>query len=134
MTFSKSTCNRTRSHLCGYGIDAEYPRRFSRFTREKEHPLPFVFSPQEWDHARQSSCPEKALCISFCCKEAMYKALDMPYNFTECTFTGATHNGVQPVFCTKSLCERGGFSTAAARIDRCDTLCVVELFLFGKEL
>ena len=29
---------------------------------------------------------EKLLCASFCCKEALYKAIGTPYNFNECEF------------------------------------------------
>ena len=43
-----------------------------------------VFSRKEVEHIR--TLPDKALgfCSSFCCKEAVFKALGVPFNFTEC--------------------------------------------------
>lgn len=64
-------------------MDAETIARFSRYADQND-PLPMVFSRKEVQHIR--NLPDKALglCSSFCCKEAVYKALGSPFNFTEC--------------------------------------------------
>jgi phosphopantetheinyl transferase (holo-ACP synthase) len=51
---------------------------------DQNDPLPMVFSRKEVVHIR--TLPDKALgfCSSFCCKEAVFKALGVPFNFTEC--------------------------------------------------
>jgi phosphopantetheinyl transferase (holo-ACP synthase) len=79
LTFS-SDSNQT---LIGCGVDGETVARFSRYVDQND-PLPMVFSPKEVEHIR--TLPDKALgfCSSFCCKEAVFKALGVPFNFTEC--------------------------------------------------
>jgi phosphopantetheinyl transferase (holo-ACP synthase) len=64
-------------------VDAETISRFSRYADQND-PLPMVFSQKEVQHIR--NLPDKALglCSSFCCKEAVFKALSAPFNFTEC--------------------------------------------------
>ena len=70
--------------LTGCGVDMESATRFSGLAATDESVMPFVFSARELDHARRQPAPNRALCISFTCKEALRKALDRPYNFTEC--------------------------------------------------
>ena len=79
LTFS-SESDRT---LIGCGVDGETIARFSCYVDQND-PLPMVFSRKEVEHIR--TLPDKALgfCSSFCCKEAVFKALDFPFNFTEC--------------------------------------------------
>jgi phosphopantetheinyl transferase (holo-ACP synthase) len=79
LTFS-SESDRT---LIGCGVDGETVARFSRYA-DQDDPLPMVFSRKEVEHIR--TLPDKALafCSSFCCKEAVFKAMGAPFNFTEC--------------------------------------------------
>jgi hypothetical protein len=51
---------------------------------DESDPLPMVFSQKEARHIQ--SLPDRALglCSAFCCKEAVFKALGSPFNFTEC--------------------------------------------------
>ena len=70
--------------LAGCGIDCEKISRIESITGDDDHPLPFVFSKAEIEHCRKSAEPAQGLCAAFCCKEALYKALRRPYNFTEC--------------------------------------------------
>ena len=48
------------------------------------HPMPFVFTKREIDHARSAQHPEQLLCLSFCCKEALLKAAGQAYDYTAC--------------------------------------------------
>lgn len=43
-----------------------------------------VFSTAEINHIRTLHDQAIGFCASFCCKEATYKALGRPMNFTEC--------------------------------------------------
>lgn len=64
-------------------MDAETIARFSRYT-DQNGPLPMVFSRKEVQYIRNLPDKALALCSSFCCKEAVFKALGSPFNFTEC--------------------------------------------------
>jgi phosphopantetheinyl transferase (holo-ACP synthase) len=67
----------------GCGIDSEIIERFAAFSKD-DHPLPLVFTEKETAYARASATPELMLAVSFCCKEAVVKAIGIPYNYTDC--------------------------------------------------
>jgi phosphopantetheinyl transferase (holo-ACP synthase) len=69
--------------LVSCGIDSEHVRRFVQWENDTSDFLPFVFTKRERRHCRGSA---EALCASFCIKEAFFKALGKPYNFTDCEF------------------------------------------------
>jgi len=69
--------------LIGCGIDAESVDRFRRYDL-RDNPLPMVFSSDEISHIRSLSDRALGLCASFCCKEALFKALGKPYTFNQC--------------------------------------------------
>ena len=71
--------------LLGCGVDAERVARFRKFADET-CPMPMVFSEAEVAHNRTLANPEVGFCASFCCKEALCKALEHPFNFPECEF------------------------------------------------
>ena len=65
--------------LRGAGVDAE---RIDRFRRE---PLEGVFGPGERLRAsRGDGRDAERLCAGFCVKEALWKALEEPYDLREC--------------------------------------------------
>jgi phosphopantetheinyl transferase (holo-ACP synthase) len=74
----------TASCLHGLGVDCEKVRRFDNLQNEGDHPLPFVFSKKEVLHNRSLENPAQGFCMCFCCKEAVFKAIGEPYNFSEC--------------------------------------------------
>lgn len=43
-----------------------------------------VFSEKELEHIRTLEDKSLGFCASFCCKEAFFKAVGVPINFTEC--------------------------------------------------
>jgi phosphopantetheinyl transferase (holo-ACP synthase) len=69
--------------LIGCGVDSETIARFSSYG-DLSDPLPMVFSRKEVAYFQ--TLPDKSLgfCSAFCCKEAVFKALGSPFNFTEC--------------------------------------------------
>lgn len=70
--------------LIGCGIDAERVERFAKMARAGEDPLPMVFTTREVEHARSTASPAVSLAASFCCKEAVLKAIGEPYELTDC--------------------------------------------------
>jgi len=68
------------------GVDAERIDRFLSITRGSDFPMPFVFSAREAKYIQKLANPERGFCASFCCKEALFKALSASYNFPECEF------------------------------------------------
>lgn len=72
--------------LASCGVDAERVDRFLSITRESDFPMPFVFSTKEIKHNQNLANPLRGFCASFCCKEALFKAISASYNFPECEF------------------------------------------------
>lgn len=71
------------SPLFGCGIDVENISRFDKYTCST-NPLPMVFTDREIAHISTLEDQSLGLCATFCCKEALRKAIDIPINFTEC--------------------------------------------------
>ena len=69
--------------LLGAGIDAE---QIARFQRVLASPAGWevAFAPAEISYALGQPEPARALCASFCCKEALYKCLRQPFNYPDC--------------------------------------------------
>lgn len=82
LTWTFSSCCR----LVSCGIDSERVGRFRRWSKDGSAFLPFVFTKKERSRCRRLSNPAAGLCAAFCVKEALYKALGRPYNFTDCEF------------------------------------------------
>jgi phosphopantetheinyl transferase (holo-ACP synthase) len=89
--------------LQGCGIDSEKISRFETIARESGYPFPFVFSRAEMDHCRRLTNPALGLCAAFCCKEALRKAIAVPYNFTDCEALFDEHNRTVSLHLTESL-------------------------------
>jgi phosphopantetheine--protein transferase-like protein len=83
MTSSTSSSD-PRAPLVGCGVDCEAIARFEPMLAADELPMPPVFTRAEVEHARTRPSPARALCACFCAKEAAFKALNAPYNFTDC--------------------------------------------------
>ncbi len=73
-----------KDSLISCGIDAEIIKRFRKWSGNPEDPPPFIYSEREREHVFSFNDPAKPLCVSFCCKEALFKALARPYNFNKC--------------------------------------------------
>ena len=74
----------TSAGLAGCGIDAENADRFARWKREGREPSPLIFSTREIGHCASLPDEPGGFCASFCCKEAVFKALGQPFNGPEC--------------------------------------------------
>jgi len=79
-------------HSCG--VDCESTSRFEALLAGGPHPLPSVFTAREVAFAGSRPDPARALCASFCAKEAIAKALGGLFDFTSCElFAGAADDG-----------------------------------------
>ena len=130
-TFSTWTCE-APGPLIGCGIDAERISRFLRYTAGEAHPMPFVFSSREIRYSRSSASPQRSLCASFCCKEALFKAIREPYDFPACELFwdgGATGD----VRISRAVRRQYDINEAVARVAEVasDDELVVTVFLFG---
>jgi phosphopantetheinyl transferase (holo-ACP synthase) len=76
---------RTSYPVRACGIDCEKIGRFAKWAGPAgDRPPAFVFSEGEIGYVRTLPDPSFGLCASFCCKEAVYKALGESYDFPEC--------------------------------------------------
>jgi len=95
-------------HSCG--IDAEAVSRFEAVALE-ESPMPLVFSKEEAAHARTAEHPAETLCICFCAKEAVLKALETPYDFRSCRLFPDAGAGAAPILLDDDLAREHGVLT-----------------------
>lgn len=86
MTTSLTWTFNSRLSLASCGIDSEHVERFCKWEKAGKNFLPFVYTPKERAHCRGLEDPVAGLCAAFCVKEALFKALGRPYNFTDCEF------------------------------------------------
>ena len=69
--------------LLSCGIDAEKIHRFEPMAAGTADQFPFVFSGTEIKHCIIQPQPAIALCVAFCAKEALRKAIGVPYNYPD---------------------------------------------------
>ncbi len=86
--------------LIGCGVDGESVTRFTSLVNVPQ-PFPFVFSQEETEYIQGLADPAEGFCAAFCCKEAVFKALGKPFNYTDCQFFHEEDKEIQhPVFTT----------------------------------
>lgn len=122
--------------LLGCGVDAERIDRFSVLSANDDHPMPFVFSAREVAHHRRLETPARGFCASFCCKEALRKALPEAYHFPECELLADDYNDWQDVRLSPQLRNTFHIDHARARIVEIDygdfRECLVTVYVFGN--
>ena len=112
-------------------MDAERVDRFAELAGQMA-PWPLVFSADEAEHHRGLADPAAGLCASFCCKEALLKAVGQPYDLRECELLYDPIALRQSVRVSTELRREFDFDHAWARIIRvADVELVAALFLFG---
>jgi phosphopantetheinyl transferase (holo-ACP synthase) len=83
-TQSSLSTFKTDADLIACGIDAELIERFAEWGVDAASPSPLIYSRREIEHSFTLTSPLTALCASFCCKEAVFKAIQHPYDFCQC--------------------------------------------------
>jgi phosphopantetheinyl transferase (holo-ACP synthase) len=121
--------------LAGCGIDCEKTSRIESIIGTDDHPFPFVFTRPEIDHCRRLANPARGLNAAFCCKEALYKALCRPYNFTECEVFFDEESFAVTVRTSEAFRNENGFLELTAAITQNpldnDEL-IASVYLLGK--
>ena len=125
--------------IIGCGVDAERIARFERFTDESPPPMPFVFTEGEIQHACAGSNAATRLCLCFTCKEALFKALGTPFDYTLCELLPHLDPGAGRFEGHLSLDVRLKASTGASDADVHALLHLVEghvvssITVYGRE-
>lgn len=102
--------------LSGAGIDAERVERFGRFL-ETRPALLRIWSERELEHARGLESPALGLAASFCCKEALLKALGGRFPFGSCEVLLDPRRGRQELLLEAGLLAARGVGAAEAALD-----------------
>jgi 4'-phosphopantetheinyl transferase EntD len=119
---------RTHNTLVACGIDSEQKNRLLPW---KNEPPPFIFSPKEIAYYANHPEPLTGLCFSFCCKEAVFKALKEPFNFIDCELFWDSVQPVQNVILTIQLKNQFHIKESIAYTEiRGDEECVAAVYLF----
>lgn len=100
--------------LAACGLDAERVARFAKLVG-LEQPWPMIFSRREAAHAAGLPRPEEAFCASFCCKEALLKALETTYPFPECELLYQPQREEQALTLSPDLRRRFGIAEVRVR-------------------
>jgi phosphopantetheinyl transferase (holo-ACP synthase) len=120
-------------HSCG--IDAERIDRFAAMAGE-DSPMPLVFAADEVAHAGTRPDPAATLCICFCAKEAVLKALETPYDLTGCRVFPAGRGARTTIFLDDEIAGEHGISTKGRleyRHDPDGDEVVAAAYLFEEE-
>lgn len=123
----------TGRRLIGCGVDAERPARFEKLVGEKT-PWHLVYSEREVAHVR--GLPNQALgfCAAFCCKEAVVKAVEDSFPFSECEVFYEP-DGTANLSLSSRFSQEWGVQAADVRISRpTDEEVVAVVYLFGEPL
>jgi len=132
MTSSTRSCE-PRPPVAGCGVDCEAVARFAPMLANDDHPMPLAFTRAEVDRARRSPSPARTLCACFCAKEALFKALGAPYNFTDCELILDADDGAE-LRLAPSLTAEHGIGSATIKIsdiEGADGVVMAVVVLFG---
>jgi phosphopantetheinyl transferase (holo-ACP synthase) len=114
----------------GCGVDIESVARFCRLV-DSPGAWSSVFSEREWTHARSLPEPALGLCASFACKEAAFKALGHPFNFSDCELFCDGKTPALRINLAPGLLTSQGLCDGVARVltsEPGQVVCVVCLF------
>ena len=125
-----------RLALLACGIDSERIGRFRAWTSGKDAAPDWIFSEAERRHFENLDEPARGCCASFCCKEALMKALGEPFDYTACELLYHPGDDVHEIRLDRELVERYGIGKSKAMtltnaLDEEEMILVV--YLFQKE-
>lgn len=128
------TCE-VQGRLLGCGIDAEAVGRFRRDLGGQDDPWEAIFTEREIAHARSLADPAFGLCASFCCKEAVIKALGTSLDYRECELLFSLKGPEQHLELAPALCLEREIRGWSARVEVSGAPgqeeCVASVCLFG---
>ena len=118
-------------HLSGCGVDSERVDRFANLVDQND-PFELVFSAREISHIRTLSNQAEGFCMAFCCKEAICKALERPFDFRDCELLLDPAESEQTLCLSQNLRDEFNIAGASARIMRPHkTECLAIVYLWS---
>lgn len=84
MTILSTWTSESRGQRFRCGVDAERTERFCKGGVGGDDPWHLIFTPKEIEHSRSLDTPALGLCVAFCAKEALIKALGEPVDYRQC--------------------------------------------------
>ncbi|OHD59171.1 MAG: hypothetical protein A2096_12420 [Spirochaetes bacterium GWF1_41_5] len=114
------------------GIDTESISRFLPFCRQSINPMPMVYSSYEYRLSLHHKNPAVFLCAAFCCKEAVFKALQKPYNFNTCVLGEITENKYHQLQVSDPVFKEANIDKIFARLFLAPGECSVCVLLACK--
>ena len=132
MTTSSTWSFESRLPLGGCGVDLERVARFEPVAADATEGWSLVFSARELAHARAASHPAWALCASFCCKEALTKALRVPFEYAECELLFDPKASEQELCLGPTLRREHGVTGCKAFVQQAEgEQCLAVVYVFG---
>jgi phosphopantetheinyl transferase (holo-ACP synthase) len=122
--------------LLACGIDSERIGRFRDWTSGADAAPAWIFSGAEREHFLALAEPSRGCCASFCCKEAVLKALGEPFDYRACELLYHPGDRVQEIRLDRELAARHGVgrSTAVILVNALDEEeMIVAAYLFAGE-
>lgn len=133
MTTSSTWSFRVGLPLRGVGIDLELVARFARLGSPGGDDWPLVFTAEEVRHARRSAAPAAALCAAFCAKEALFKALGAPVEYTEAELLLTGRDEAQRLELSQGLRRAHGIADSRLLVRwPSEQECLAVVYLFGQ--
>lgn len=115
-TISSQWIFSSKRKIFGCGIDSERIDRFADVEKSGEWSFPFVFSRREYTELQLLSNPRAGFCASFCCKEAVHKAVGEYFNYTQCVLRYQPGRRIAPIEFGKEFIEAYTVSHGIAEI------------------
>ena len=123
---------KTSATLLGCGIDSEQIERFARLELEGTEPPSLIYSRNEIDHCLNLPDSFIGFCAAFCCKEALFKALKEPYDFTCCELLWVPSQKQFQCNLAEKLSKQYKIKNNRVNVEiTSDNDCVVSLYLLG---
>jgi phosphopantetheinyl transferase (holo-ACP synthase) len=119
----------------GCGIDVETVSRFAGWRSQSNPPPPLIFSRREAAHAMSAPNPAESLCVSFCFKESVVKAVGEMFDPTLCEFFWNDSLTKYHFSLHRSLRREYRIGKLYVCIDTSEKgLCVATVFLFQGQV
>lgn len=123
--------------LLACGIDSERIERFRAWASGTDEAPGWIFSEGERKHFAALAEPARGCCASFCCKEALVKALGEPFDYTACELFYNPEERVHEIRLDRELAAKYGVGKSIAvaltsALDEEEMIVVAYLFENGE--
>jgi len=123
--------------LLACGIDSERIGRFRAWASGTDEAPGWIFSEAEKKHFSGLAEPARGCCASFCCKEALMKALGETFDYASCELFYSPRERVHEMKLDRELAARYGIGKSIAvtmtnALDEEEMIVVAYLFESGE--